>query len=120
MSFSKLNTTIQNTIKSTGASIIDETTEVSKITAGRIAYNNARKLLSPIIPKPKWYENWFISQDRRELFEMMFIFTAIHMFKDKFDNYLTQSITRYINYSLQNKFINKFDSVDMDNLFNMK
>ena len=110
---------LKATMKETGTNMAEETLEVSKITTGRIAYNNAKALLAPIMPKIKWYEKMFTDGKRRELTEMLMVYTAIHMFKHKFDNYATDAITKYINYELQNKFLGSFD-MDFNDLFNMK
>jgi len=113
-------TTLKQATKDAGASIVEETLEVSKITAGQIAYNNAKKLLAPIMPTIPWYERLFTSGKRREMIEMLMVYTLIHMFKSKFDNYATESITRYINYTLQSQFLSQFKSLDLDNLFKLK
>lgn len=112
--------TLNKTIKKTGSAMVDETIEVSKITTGEIAYENAKKLLSPVMPKIKWYEKLFTDGKRRELTEMLMVYTAVHMFKHKFDNYATDAITQYINYTLQKKFLGSFaGDIDFNNLFNM-
>lgn len=111
--------TLNKAVKNAGSNIIDETVEVSKISTGRIAYNNAKVLLAPVMPKVRWYERMFTDGKRRELTEMLMVYTAIHMFKHKFDNYATDSITKYINYELQSKFLGSFKDVNLDNLFNI-
>ena len=109
--------TLNKTLSNTGSNMMEETKEVSKITAGKIAYNNAKVILSPIMPKIKWYEKLFTDGKRRELTEMLMVYAAVHMLKHKFDNYMTDSITKYINYELQNKFLGSFSSIDLNNLF---
>lgn len=115
MKFDSLN----KVVKTTGDNVINETVEVSKITTGRIAYNNARLLLKPIMPKVKWYEKLFVNSKKRELVEMLIVYTAVHMFKHKFDNYATDAITKYINYELQTNVLGSIKGVDFDNLFNL-
>ncbi len=112
--------TLNKTLKQTGSKMVEETIEVSKITTGRIAYLNVKHLLAPIIPKVKWYEKLFTDGKHRELTEMLMVYTAIHMFKHKFDNYTTDAITKYINYELQNKFLGSFTGTNFNNLFNME
>ena len=110
--------TLGKTIKKTGSAVVEETIEVSKITTGRIAYNNAKVLLKPIMPRIKWYEKLFTDGKRRELTEMLIVYTAVHMFKHKFDNYATDAITKYINYELQDKFLGSMTgNIDFNNLF---
>jgi len=111
--------TLNKTLKKTGSNMMEETVEVSKITTGRIAYQNAKKLLAPIMPKVAWYEKLFTNGERRELTEMLMVYTAVHMFKHKFDNYATDAITKYINYELQNKFLGSFTDINFNDLFNM-
>ncbi len=112
--------TLNKTLKETGSNMVNETIEVSKITTGRIAYQNAKKLLTPIMPRIAWYERLFTDGSRRELTEMLIVYTAIHMFKHKFDNYATDAITKYINYKLQDKFLGSFTDIDFNDLFNME
>ena len=111
--------TLNKQLTQTGSDRIEETLEVSNITTGRIAYQNAKKLLTPIMPKIKWYEKLFIGSKKKELTEMLMVYTAVHMFKHKFDNYATDAITKYINYELQTKFLGNFKGVDFNDIFNM-
>ncbi len=112
--------TLNKTMKQTGSNMMNETVEISKITSGKIAYQNAKKLLKPIMPKIAWYEKLFTNGKKRELTEMLMVYTAVHMFKHKFDNYMTDSITKYINYELQSKFLDSFTEINFDDLFNME
>jgi len=120
MKFDTLKTGVTNTIKEAGASMVDETLEVGKITAGKIAYNNAKLILGPIIPKPKWYEKFLDRTGKRELTEMAIVYITLHMFRSKFDNIAVESVTRYINYKLQSKFVDKFEGiVNVNDLFKL-
>ena len=120
MNFKTTAEKVKETVAAAGNSMVQETLEVGKLTAGRIAYNNAKVILAPIMPKVKWYEKFFDKSNKRELTEMLIVYTALHMFRSKFDNVLVESVTKFINYELQNKFLGKIEGiVNIDDVFKM-
>jgi len=101
-----------------------ETTDVAKITLGRILYTNSIVLIAGVVPQLKWYEKLFTSAKKRELAVLISTYVAIKVLQQKYDHYMLQCVSSYINFQLQaellggipeeaiQKLFTKFEKVD--------
>ena len=119
MSFNKTKNIAQETISSASSAVMEETVDVAKINVGKVVYNNAKIVLKTYLPKVSWYERILVSSEKREIAELMAVYGLLHILKTKYDHYLLDAVTSYINLELQTKLIGSVNVKDLDNIFKL-
>ena len=94
-----------------------ETIEIAQITIGKMIYVNSTELIARFVPKLKWYEKLLTSKKKREIIVMIGTYVAIKAVQTKYDHYLLQSVTSYINYQLQTELIGGMTQETLDKIF---
>lgn len=119
MGFNKTKEQVTNTVRTASTSIMNESIDVAKINVGKVVYSNAKVLLKTYLPKASWYERILVSQEKRELAELMAVYGLLHVLKTKYEHYLIDAVTSYLNLELQTKLIGSVNVKDLDNIFKL-
>ena len=98
-------------------SVKDETVDVAQITIGKLIYTNGTGIVASFIPKLKWYEKLLTSSKKRELALLVGTYVAIKAVQTKYDHYLLQSVSAYINFQLQTELLGGVTQDTLDQLF---
>lgn len=100
------------------ASAKDETVDVAQITIGKVIYTTSVGMLGNIkVIQLKWYEKLFTSAKKRELAQLVATYVAIKLIQTKYDHYLLQSVSAYINFQLQTELLGGMTQGTLDKLF---
>jgi len=94
-----------------------ETVDVSLITVGRIVYTNGYDLVARFTPKLKWYEKLFVSKTKREIAELVGTYIALQVIKTKYNHYLIDAVSAYINFELQSRLMGGVNQEVIDKMF---
>ena len=95
----------------------DETVDVAQITVGKLIYTNGSDVIARFAPKLKWYEKLFTSSKKRELALLVGTYIAIKAVQTRYDHYLLQSVSAYINFQLQTELLGGVTQATLDKLF---
>jgi len=106
-----------STVAEMANGVKNETIEIAQITIGKMIYVNSTELIARFVPKLKWYEKLLTSKKKREIIVMIGTYVAIKAVQTKYDHYLLQSITSYINYQLQTELIGGMTQETLDKIF---
>ena len=106
-----------STIGNTVQSVKEETVDVAQITIGKLIYTNSSEIVARFVPKLKWYEKLFTSSKKRELALLVGTYVAIKVTQTRYDHYLLQSVSAYINFQLQTELLGGVTQDTLDKLF---
>ena len=94
-----------------------ETIDVAMITIGKLLYTNGVLLIAGVVPQLKWYEKLFTSAKKRELAALVGAYIALKVIQQKYDHYMLQSVSAYINFQLQTELLGGVSEDTIGKLF---
>ena len=106
-----------STVAKVAQSVKEETVDVAQITIGKLIYTNGGEIVARFTPQLKWYEKLFTSAKKRELALLVGTYVAIKLVQSKYDHYLLQSVSAYINFQLQTELLGGVTQDTLDKLF---
>ena len=104
-------------VAQTVENVKNETTDVAQITIGKLIYTNGGEVIARFVPKLTWYEKLLTSSKKRELALLVGTYVAIKLVQTKYDHYLLQSVSAYINFQLQTELLGGVTQETLDKLF---
>ncbi len=104
-------------VAQTVENVKNETTDVAMITIGKLIYTNGGEVIARFVPTLKWYEKLLTSSKKRELALLVGTYVAIKLVQTKYDHYLLQSVSAYINFQLQTELLGGVTQETLDKLF---
>jgi len=106
-----------DTVAKVTENVKQETVDVALINVGEIVFNMGGSVVERFAPKLTWYEKIFTSKEKRELAVMVGTYVAIQAVKMKYNHYIIDAVSAYLNFEMQKKLLGGLNQETLDKLF---